>query len=77
MKAILEFNLDDPDDKIRHEMACKASEMSTALHEFGRVIRNRIKYGEFSEEVGEHLESVMRDLNDIIDELEIRTIIES
>ena len=38
MKAILEFNLDEPDDEKAHLRCVKAMDMACLLHEISRII---------------------------------------
>jgi len=52
-KAILEFDLNDPDDVVDHLRAVKALSLCLAIHDFDDWLRTKIKY-----EGEEHLESV-------------------
>jgi len=46
MKGILEFNLDDPDDRAEHEIAVKARSLLNAINSFDQdVLRKTTKYG--------------------------------
>jgi hypothetical protein len=68
MKAILEFNLEDPDDRISHLRCVRALDMACVLFEI-RNIPNKIKHRE-EVSVGEVLDLIydcMEDLN--LDEL--------
>lgn len=45
MKAILEFNLDDVDDRHSHKQCVKAKDMALALSEISDKFREINKYG--------------------------------
>ena len=44
MKAILEFNLEDPDDRDSHKHALKGSTYYHAIWELDQVLRSKDKY---------------------------------
>lgn len=44
MKALLEFNLDDTDDKMAHLRAVKSLDMALALWAMDEYLRSGIKY---------------------------------
>ena len=46
MKAKLEFDLDNPDDKIAHMRCVKATDMAIMLWDIKQKIRSKLKYGE-------------------------------
>lgn len=46
MKAILEFNLDEPDDKEAHMRAVKSLNIMLALWEYEKYLRGQLKYNE-------------------------------
>ena len=46
MKAILEFNLDDSEDKERHLRCVKATDICLTLWDFDQWLRSEIKYNE-------------------------------
>ena len=48
MKAILEFDLNDPDDAAAHKRAVLALDMMLCLHEVKEQFRSKIKYNEDS-----------------------------
>lgn len=50
MKAILKFNL--PEDLHEYQMANKAVDMHSTLHEMDQWLRSRIKYA--SDDIDEH-----------------------
>lgn len=43
MKAILEFDLDDPDDNLAHQRCVKATDMAIVLWEFNSNSRKTIE----------------------------------
>lgn len=45
MKAILEFDLDDPSDRNSHKRAISADNAYIALHEIDNMLREYVKYG--------------------------------
>jgi hypothetical protein len=44
MKAILEFDLEDPYDKLSHRRAVNATNAYIAMHEFSNILRQYTKY---------------------------------
>lgn len=44
MKAILEFNLDNPDDRIAHLRAAKSLDMACVLFEIERNLKKKLEY---------------------------------
>lgn len=46
MKAILEFNLDEPGDAEAHRRAIKALDIMLALWEYDKYLRGQLKYNE-------------------------------
>lgn len=46
MKALLEFDLSDPDDQRRHAQYINAPKMASALWDFAQKIREKRKYSE-------------------------------
>ena len=46
MKAFLEFDMADPDDRVQHSDMLKAQDMLEAIREFDNVLRNKLKYEE-------------------------------
>jgi len=46
MKAILEFNLDEPQDVDAHKRAVKSLDMAIALWDIEQYLRAQIKYNE-------------------------------
>jgi len=44
MKAILEFDLQDLEDRIEHQRMLKAKDMSIALWDMSQELRKKVKY---------------------------------
>lgn len=44
MKAILEFDLEDPSDRKTHARCVNATNAYIAMHEFGNILRQYTKY---------------------------------
>ena len=44
MKATLEFDLDNPDDKMEHMRCVKATDMALMLWDIKQKIRSKLKY---------------------------------
>jgi hypothetical protein len=44
MKAILEFDLDDPDDALRHEQCLAGQRALLVIYEMDRKLRDVVKY---------------------------------
>ena len=73
MKAILEFNLDEGDDKAAHLRAIKALDMAIALWDMDEYLRGQIKYASdlMPIEVYKRLEGVRDQLREIMNERSI------
>jgi hypothetical protein len=54
MKAILEFNLDDIDDKAAHLRAVQSLDMALCLHSIKEDLRAKVKYAPDSMEEAEY-----------------------
>ena len=68
MKAILEFNLDDGDDRQAHLRAIKALDMSIALWDMDQYLRGLIKYGELDDITYKALQDTRDKLREIMDD---------
>lgn len=68
MKAILEFNLDDPEDKMSHLRCVKATEMMITLWEMDQHLRSITKYApdSTSQETYDELVKVREMLREIM-----------
>ena len=80
MKAKLQYDLNDPDDRMAHLRAVKSLDMASALFEITRNLRNRVirrfeddekEYDEFDgiEEVFDRIYEILGDNGIDIDEL--------
>jgi len=61
MKAKLEFDLDNPDDKIAHMRCVKATDMALMLWDIKQKIRSKLKYSDDLSEDELHQWEVMQD----------------
>lgn len=70
MKAILEFNLDEGDDKAAHLRAIKALDMAIALWDMEEYLRRQTKYASdlMPIEVYKNLEEVRDKFREIMSE---------
>lgn len=68
MKAVLEFNLDDPEDKMSHLRCVKATEMMITLWEMDQHLRSITKYApdSTSQETYDELVKVREMLHEIM-----------
>jgi len=68
MKAVLEFNLDDPEDKMSHLRCVKATEMMITLWEMDQHLRSITKYASdsMSQETYDELVKVREMLREIM-----------
>jgi hypothetical protein len=66
MKAILEYDLNDPEDKAAHYRAIMSLEMAIAINETYNLLRARVKYGEHSDEVHEQLNLLKIEFHQIL-----------
>lgn len=58
MKAILEFNLDNQDEKDAHLRAVKADKAYRVLYEMSLIFREVLKYEELTDEVRAKVEEL-------------------
>ena len=61
MKAKLEFDLDNPDDKMAHMRCVKATDMALMLWDIKQKIRSKLKYSDDLSEDELHQWEVMQD----------------
>lgn len=68
MKAVLKFNLDDPEDKMSHLRCVKATEMMVTLWEMDQHLRSITKYApdSTSQETYDELVKVREMLHEIM-----------
>ena len=67
-KAILEFDLNEPDDKEAHKRAVKALDMAIALWDIEQYLRSQTKYAPDSmpQEVYDALDKVKQEFYEIL-----------
>lgn len=73
-KAILEFDLNEPDDKEAHKRAVKSLDMALALWDMDQYLRSQIKYSdeyELTDEQYKTLEETRDKLHKILSEYNI------
>jgi hypothetical protein len=58
MKAILRFDLSDPDDAREHRYALAGRDALLALESIQQAIRGRLKYAEIGDEATRELEAI-------------------
>lgn len=68
MKAILEYDLSNPEQQAEHYRAIMSLKMAIALHEVANLLRSRVKYGYDSQEVYDALDSIREEFHDILRE---------
>ena len=65
-KAILEFDLTDPDDSASHKRAVKSLDLALTLWDIDQHLRSKLKYDEsLSQEVYDSLDAVREKLYEI------------
>jgi hypothetical protein len=73
MKAILEFDLLDPEDRIEHQRMLKSTDLQVALWDISQVLRSKVKYApdDISEDTFKAYEEIQEMFYDIINEHKI------
>jgi len=66
MKAILEYDLNNPDEQTAHYRAIMSLKMAIAIHEVANLLRTKVKYGDDSQEVYEALDALREEFHDIL-----------
>ena len=76
MKAILEYDLNSPEEEVAHYRAIMSLKMAIAINQVSNLLRAKVKYGDYSEDVDNELNSlqiqfhsILHDNNIIIDNL--------
>jgi len=69
MKAKLEFNLDDPDDALRHKLMLKSNDMSNALWEITYTIRRKYtrNFVMPKEDYYDVIDDIFKDINEVLE----------
>jgi len=70
MKAILEFDLQDEDDRIEHQMMLKSKDMTIALWDMSQELRKKVKYApdDLSEDTYKAYEEIQEIFYDILNQ---------
>ena len=72
MKAILEFNLDEGEDRTAHLRAVKALDMTIVLWDMDQYLRSQMKYGtkdgELSDDAYKALENAREELRGFMED---------
>ncbi|MCK5535405.1 MAG: hypothetical protein KAI79_01185 [Bacteroidales bacterium] len=82
MKAILEFDTSEPEQNRELKLAIKAEDMSIALWDIDQMFRNILKYeniaheGYLTEEEYDVVEKLRKDFNDLLEERDIKMVLE-
>jgi len=66
MKAILEFDLNDIDDKRAHEQAISGASAHLCLWEIDQFLRSELKYSDLSDQAYKAYEKTREELVDIM-----------
>jgi hypothetical protein len=68
MKATLEFDLNEPEDRTEHLRCVKALDMACVLFEIQRNVRKRMTTSNTPEEYEEGVEDTLNFINELIEE---------
>lgn len=71
MKAILEFNLDEHDDRVAHLRAVKALDMALVLWDIDQYLRGLIKHGDLDDKVYDALDATRDKLYEFMNQRDI------
>ena len=66
MKAILEYDLNNPDEEVAHYRAIMSLKMAIAIHEVANLLRSKVKYGDNTEEVHKALDKLRDEFHEIL-----------
>ena len=66
MKAILEYDLNNPDEEVAHYRAIMSLKMAIAIHEVANLLRTKVKYGDNTEEVHNALDAIRKEFHEIL-----------
>lgn len=67
MKAVLEFDLSNEDDKIEHLLALRGAKYYSLLHDIETFLRSKSKHGDYQyEETREVVDAIYSEVLDII-----------
>lgn len=65
-KVVFEYDLDNEDDKVEFDLAYKAGDYNAALFDILQLFRNKLKYGEHSEEVYAMIELLRSEIGEVL-----------
>jgi hypothetical protein len=71
MKAILEFDLEEPSDINAHKRAVNSTNVYIALSDFSNFLRTERKYKELTEEQAKYLEYITENFFSVIEDRSI------
>jgi len=71
MKAILKYNLDEPDDVASHLRATHSLAMALCLYDIQQLIRTKLKYEDMGEEAYKQWETMVNEFYEIINNHQI------
>lgn len=66
MKGVLEFNLDDGEDRIAHLRAVKSTDLALTIHEMDEYLRGRLKHGDLSDLQHDEVFGIREKLNELL-----------
>ena len=75
MKAILKFDLTDPDDRQQHKLCLKAPDMASVLFKINHNLRNQCEQAIEDGETDNTLDIVFGKINDLMEEHYINEVI--
>jgi hypothetical protein len=67
-KAILEFDLSDPDDRADHQKSVKATDAFLALWDISQLFRKQLKYGDLDQATYNKIEAMSEDFYDTLNQ---------
>lgn len=68
MKAILEFDLDDIDDRASHAMAIKSQSLVATLWTFDQHLRTSLKHRDLEGKVYDEIEAIREKLYEVMND---------
>ena len=68
MKAILEFNLDEPEDRMAHLRAVQSTELALVIWESFNGYRKLVKHSDVSDDYAKGVEDMLKMINESCEE---------
>ena len=68
MKAILKFDLDEPEDRMAHLRAVQSTELALVIWESFNGYRKLVKHSDVSEDYAQGVEDMIKMINELCDE---------